>query len=56
MRSSYSALAIVLLAVAVLLIVVALVREGSNTWVALAGVACALAGAAVGSLGRRTVR
>jgi membrane-bound ClpP family serine protease len=56
MRNSYSALGVALIVVAALLIVLALVRDGNSAWLALVGVACALAGAAVGAMGRTRAR
>ncbi|WP_205474966.1 hypothetical protein [Nocardioides sp. SYSU D00038] len=56
MRSSSTPLALVLFVAAVALVVLALVRDGVNTWLALAGLACAFGGALVGSRGRRTPR
>ncbi|GAA5156710.1 hypothetical protein GCM10023340_45300 [Nocardioides marinquilinus] len=46
-------LSVVLVALAIVLVVVALVRDGNNMWIALAGTACALAATVVATTSRR---
>lgn len=41
-----------LMVVAVVLLIVALTRDGNNMWIALVGVACALGAAALGATSR----
>ena len=48
-------LPVLLIVLAVALLVVALVRDGNNMWIALAGVACALGAGASGVLTRQGI-